>query len=138
MDGPERLLTILARAGATEVFRIKRDGETRIGQILQREGQKQPVIVHAAIVVNDKSKGRDPAREIAVQLVALRLEHAVRELIRLSKRKRPVIVEPKIPAKLHEVAVRNDRISVQVSVPDIEFDVAIHEKVEARINFGEP
>src|SRR3954468_15008549 len=75
-----RLVTFPAPA-ADDVARVEIKRKTNLREIFQGECEGNAVIVHTSVVLHDKAERRDPAREVAMQLVALLLEDTFVELV---------------------------------------------------------
>lgn len=118
---------------------VEAEGHIYIGEVFQTEGEDHAEIVHVfagvatARVIDDAEAG-DPAREIAVDFVALGLEQAIVKFILLAEAESPVVVEAEVAADIHEGAVLKEHVVIKVTVPDVELHAVVHKESGARIH----
>ena len=79
--------------------------EAELRQRLQGEGEEHAVFLHAAVIADDRAERRDPARQIAINRIALLLQNAGDAFVLLLDADAPVVVDPIIAAQDVEAAV---------------------------------
>src|SRR5947209_7968251 len=85
--------------------RVEIEVEAELRERLQRERQHDPIFTDAAAVIaHDRAERRDPAREIAVNGVALLLEATGVRFVLLLQTGAPVVIDSVVAADSEEAA----------------------------------
>ena len=72
-----------------------------------------------------------------MDFIALAFEEAVLEFVELAEGKSPVVVDPEVASEVHERAVLEEDVLIDVTMADADLHAVIHEEIGARVDLGE-
>ena len=99
--------------------------------------KQDAVFLHAAVVADDRAERSDPARQIAIDRVALLFQNAGGPFVLFLDADAPVVVDPIIAAERKEAAVVEEWVIVQIAMPEIDLKIRDSAEAHARVHFGE-
>ena len=103
--------------------RIEIQVEAEFRQRLQGESDEEAVFFYPTVVADDGADGGDPAREIAIDRVALLFQHAGDPFVLLLNADPPVVVDAIIATEDVEAAVVEERIGIEIAMRERELKV---------------
>src|SRR5437870_8880277 len=109
--------------------------ESKFRECFERHGKQDAVFVHAGVVAYHSPERGHPARQIAVNRVALLLENAGRGFILFLNSNAPVIIESIISTDNKQTAILEEWIVIQIAMSNVQLQIGYRLNARGRIDF---
>src|SRR5260370_19104516 len=116
-------------------IRIEVQIKSKFRECFEWYGEEDPIFFHPGVIAYHSPERGHPARQIAVNGIALLLEDAGRGFILFLNSNSPVIIEPIISTDEKQAAVLEEWIVIQIAMPNIQLQVGYRLNARGRIDF---